>query len=80
MIQPPARLGEGESAGRRPGGSAAEAGKARLPALRAGGLRPDPASSTNSKNPAKTKLTPSPCAGGETIALIVNQINILVDN
>ena len=35
MIQPPARLGEGESAGRRPGGSAAEAGKARLPALRA---------------------------------------------
>jgi len=31
MIQPPARLGEGESAGRRPGGSAAEAGFARLP-------------------------------------------------
>lgn len=25
MIQPPARLGEGESAGRRPGGGAAEA-------------------------------------------------------
>ena len=59
MIQPPARFGEGESAGRRPGGaprgSAAEAGKARLPALWAGGLRPDPASSTNSKNPAKVK-------------------------
>ena len=51
MIQPPARLGEGESAGRRPGGSAAEAGFARLPALRAGGLRPR----TNSKNPAKVK-------------------------
>ncbi len=42
MIQPPARFGEGESAGRRPGGSAAEAGKARLPARRAGGLRPRP--------------------------------------
>ena len=41
MIQPPARFGEGESAGRRPGGSAAEAGFARLPALWAGGLRPD---------------------------------------
>ena len=40
MIQPPARLGEGESAGRRPGGSAAEAGFARLPALRAGGPIP----------------------------------------
>ena len=32
------------------------------------------------ENPAKTKSTPSPCAGGETTALIVNQINILVDN
>ena len=53
MIQPPARFGEGESAGRRPGGSAAEAGKARLPALRAGGLRPDPASSANRKIPPK---------------------------
>lgn len=40
MIQPPARFGEGESAGRRPGGSAAEVGFARLPALWAGGLRP----------------------------------------
>lgn len=40
MIQPPARFGEGESAGRRPGGSAAEAGVAHLPARRAGGLRP----------------------------------------
>ena len=55
MIQPPARFGEGESAGRRPGGGAAEAGKARLPALWAGGLRPDPASSANRKNPAKVK-------------------------
>ena len=53
MIQPPARLGEGESAGRRPGGSAAEAGFARLPALWAGGLRPDPASSANRKIPPK---------------------------
>ena len=55
MIQPPARLGEGESAGRRPGGSAAEAGFARLPALRAGGLRPESLPRTNSKNPAKVK-------------------------
>ncbi len=79
MIQPPARFGEGESAGRRPGGSAAEAGKARLPALWAGGLRPDPASSANRKIPPKLNQPP-PLRGGETIALIVNQINILVDN
>ena len=31
----------GGKRGRRPGGEAAEAGKARLPARRAGGLRPD---------------------------------------
>ena len=31
---------QGEGGGRRPGGEAAEAGKARLPARRAGGLRP----------------------------------------
>ena len=53
MIQPPARLGEGESAGRRPGGSAAEAGKARLPARRAGGLRPDPSPAQTRKIPPK---------------------------
>ena len=53
MIQPPARLGEGESAGRRPGGSAAEAGFARLPALRAGGLRPDPSPAQTRKIPPK---------------------------
>ena len=57
MIQPPARLGEGESAGRRP----------------------DPASSANRKIPPKLNQPP-PLRGGETIALIVNQINILVDN
>ena len=52
MIQPPARLGEGESAGRRPGGSAAEAGFARP-----SGGRPAARSlpRTNSKNPAKVK-------------------------
>ena len=33
--------------GRRPGGEAAEAGEARLPARRAGGLRPPPSSCTN---------------------------------
>ena len=49
MIQPPARLGEGESAGRRPGGSAAEAGFA----LRAGGLRPDPSPAQTRKIPPK---------------------------
>ncbi len=53
MIQPPARFGEGESAGRRPGGSAAEAGKARLPALWAGGLRPDPSPAQTRKIPPK---------------------------
>ena len=63
MIQPPARFGEGESAGRRPGGSAAEAGKARLPALRAGGLRPVPASSANRKIPPKLNQ-PLPLRGG----------------
>ena len=35
MIQPPARFGEGESAGRRPGGSA-EAGFARFGGFAAG--------------------------------------------
>ena len=63
MIQPPARFGEGESAGRRPGGSAAEAGFARLPALRAGGLRPDPASSANRKIPPKLNQPPPPARG-----------------
>ena len=63
MIQPPARLGVGESAGRRPGGSAAEAGFARLPALRAGGLRPDPASSANRKIPPKLNQPPPPARG-----------------
>ena len=63
MIQPPARFGEGESAGRRPGGSAAEAGKARLPAHWAGGLRPDPASSANRKIPPKLNQPP-PLARG----------------
>ena len=54
MIQPPARLGEGESAGRRPrGGPAADAGFARLPALRAGGLRPDPSPAQTRKIPPK---------------------------
>ncbi len=62
MIQPPARFGEGESAGRRPGGSA-EAGFARLPALRAGGLRPDPASSANRKIPPKLNQPPPPARG-----------------
>ena len=60
MIQPPARLGEGESAGRRPGGSAAEAGKARF-----GGFAAGPAARSclqrKPENPAKTKSTPSPC-------------------
>ena len=63
MIQSPARLGEGESAGRRPGGGAAEAGFARLPALRAGGLRPDPASSANRKIPPKLNQPPPPARG-----------------
>ena len=63
MIQPPARFGEGESAGRRPGGGAAEAGKARLPALWAGGLRPDPASSANRKIPPKLNQHPPPARG-----------------
>ena len=63
MIQPPARFGEGESAGRRPGGGAAEAGFARLPALRAGGLRPDPASSANRKIPPKLNQPPPPARG-----------------
>ena len=49
MIQPPARFGEGESAGRRPGGSAAEAGKARLPALWAGGPILPPAQTGKSR-------------------------------
>ena len=55
MIQPPARFGEGESAGRRPGGSAAEA--------RPLGGRPAARSCLQRKpeNPAKTKSTPSPC-------------------
>ena len=63
MIQPPARLGEGESAGRRPGGSAPEAGKARFPPRRAGGLRPDPASSANRKIPPKLNQPPPPVRG-----------------
>ena len=42
MIQPPARLGEGESAGRRPGGSAAEAGFARFGGFAAGPAAPIP--------------------------------------
>ena len=53
MIQPPAGFGDGESAGRWPGGSAAEAGKARLPALWAGGLRPDPSPAQTRKIPPK---------------------------
>ena len=68
MIQPPARFGEGESAGRRPGGSAAEAGKGRLPALRAGGLRPDPASSANRKIPPKLNQPPPPARGREKLS------------
>ena len=40
MIQPPARFGEGESAGRRPGGSAAEAGKARFGRAACGPILP----------------------------------------
>ena len=68
MIQPPARFGEGERAGRRPGGSAAEAGKARLPALRAGGLRPDPASSANRKIPPKLNQPPPPARGREKLS------------
>ena len=63
MIQPPARLGDGVWGGRWPGGSAAEAGKARLPALRAGGLRPDPASSANRKIPPKLNQPPPPARG-----------------
>lgn len=63
MIQPPARFGERESAGRRPGGSAAEAGFARLPALWAGGLRPDPASSANREIPPKLNQPPPPARG-----------------
>ena len=68
MIQPPARFGEGESAGRRPGGSAADAGKARLPALRGGGLRPDPASSANRKIPPKLNQPPPPARGREKLS------------
>ena len=68
MIQPPARFGEGESAGRRPGGSPAQAGKARLPALRAGGLRPDPASSANRKIPPKLNQPPPPARGREKLS------------
>ena len=63
MIPPPARFGEGESAGRRPGGGAAEASFARLPALWAGGLRPDPASSANRKIPPKLNQPPPPARG-----------------
>ena len=68
MIQPPARFGEGESAGRRPGGGAAEAGFARLPARRAGGLRPDPASSANREIPPKLNQPPPPARGREKLS------------
>ena len=63
MIQPPARFGEGESAGRRPGGAAAETGKAPFPPPWGGGQRPAPAARPNPPIPPKLNQPP-PLARG----------------